>query len=271
MSEISKNDYEEPRCLLNMHPEVMAIPTMRVIDKLDEYLGGNDYEGAERHLKFWLEEAAAGHDMRGMLTVLNEQIGLYRKMMKEAECIEAIESALEHLDKLDMSGSVTFATTYINAATGYKAFGKAEEALPLYEKAKEIYEKTLKTGDKRFAGLYNNMAITLASLKQYDYAEALFGKALAVLSEQENSEPDMAITYLNMADLIHAKLGDEEGEKQIGQYIAMAEKLLDTVSIPRDGYYAFVCEKCAPVFGYYGYFMAEKKFREAAEKIYERA
>ena len=38
----------------------------------------------------------------------------------------------------------------------------------------------------------------------------------------------------------------------------------------RDGYYAFVCEKCASVFGYYGRFFYEKELTERARRIYER-
>lgn len=47
---LSKNDYEEPRCLLNMHPEVTPVPVGRIIEKLDSYLDRNDYDAAERHL-----------------------------------------------------------------------------------------------------------------------------------------------------------------------------------------------------------------------------
>ena len=79
---LSKDDYEEPRCLLNMHPKVTPISVGRMIEKLDSYLNQNDYDAAERHLKYWLTEADAGHDMRGKLTVLNEQIGFYRKTGK---------------------------------------------------------------------------------------------------------------------------------------------------------------------------------------------
>ena len=50
-----------------------------------------------------------------------------------------------------------------------------------------------------------------------------------------------------------------------------AEKLLYTESLPRDGYYAFVCEKCAPVFAYYGYFLTEQELHRRAGEIYERA
>ena len=60
---LRKEDYEEPRCLLNMNPtpRVTHIPTTRVIAKLDEYFSRNDYQSAERHLKYWRAEAAAGN------------------------------------------------------------------------------------------------------------------------------------------------------------------------------------------------------------------
>lgn len=54
---LSKDDYEELRCLLNMHPKVTPIPVGRIIDKLDSYLNKNDYDAAERHLRYWLAEA----------------------------------------------------------------------------------------------------------------------------------------------------------------------------------------------------------------------
>ena len=102
--------------------------------------------------------------MVGKLTVLNEQIGLYRKMNREPEGLQAIKEALALADTLQMENTVTLGTTLINAATGYKAFGMAETALPLYQKAKEIYEAVLSPTDTRLGGLYNNMAVTVMEL-----------------------------------------------------------------------------------------------------------
>lgn len=272
MTEIlSKDDYEEPKCLLNMHPEVTPIPLGRIIEKLDSYLNENDYDAAERHLKYWLSEADSCHDMRGKLTLLNEQIGLYRKTQKESECLTAISTALSLADSMDMNESVTFGTTLINAATGYKAFGKAEDALPLYRKAKTIYESALDLSDGRLGGLYNNMALTLTELKNFSEAEELYQKAIKVMEKQENGELEVAITYLNIADLIAARDGLEKGEAEIEKQLLEAEKLLYTEHLPKDGYYAFVCEKCAPVFGYYGYFLTEQELNRRAREIYERA
>lgn len=267
---ISKDDYEEPKCLLNMHPEVTPIPLGRIIEKLDSYLNKNDYAAAERHLKYWLSEADSCHDMRGKLALFNEQIGLYRKTEKESECLTAIKNALSLADSMDMNESVTYGTTLINAATGYKAFGKAEDALPLYRKAQIIYEKALDLSDGRLGGLYNNMALTLTELKNFSEAEELFYKAIKVMEKQENGELEVAVSYLNIADLIAARDGLENGEKEIEKQLLKAEELLNTDGLPKDGYYAFVCEKCAPVFGYYGYFLTEQELNRRAREIYER-
>ena len=267
---LSKDDYEEPRCPLNMHPEVTQIPVGRIMEKLDSYLNQNDYAAAQRHLRYWVSEADACNDMRGKLTLLNEQIGLYRKTDKESECLRAISDALSLADSMDMEQSVSYGTTLINAATGYKAFGKAADALPLYRKAREIYESSLDHDDGRLGGLYNNMASTLTELKEFREAEELYHKAIEIMEKQNNGELEVAITYLNLADLIVAESGFETREKDIEEYVRKAEKLLNTESLPRDGYYAFVCEKCAPVFGYYGHFVTERELNRRAREIHDR-
>ena len=268
---LSKEDYEEPCCPFSKPHKVSPIPTRRILEKLDEYLSRNDYLSAEQLLSYWSKEADDKNDMVGKLTVLNEQIGLYRKMNREPEGLQAIKEALALADTLQMENTVTLGTTLINAATGYKAFGMAETALPLYQKAKEIYEAVLSPTDTRLGGLYNNMAVTVMELGGYREAEELFGRAIKIMSEQEQGEADMAMTYCNLADLVAAEVGTVEGEKQIGAYLRKAEQLLDTDTLPRDGYYAFVCEKCAPTFGYYGYFLTEQKLSTQAREIYERS
>ena len=64
--------------------------------------------------------------------------------------------------------------------------------------------------------------------------------------------------------------GYEKAEPTVQEYMDLALELLDTPTLPRNGYYAFVCEKCAPAFGYYGYFMAEEDLKKRAKDIYER-
>ena len=81
---------------------------------------------------------------------------------------------------------------------------------------------------------------------------------------------EQAITCLNMANTVEAQTGMERGEGQIFALVERAYELLNDPSAPRDGYYAFVCEKCAPSFSYYGYFLAAQELTKRAEEIYER-
>ncbi len=266
---LSKEDYTEPCCPLNMHPEIKRIPLGRVFEKLDAYLAHEEYAAAERHLLYWLSEAETGNDLQGKLTLFNELIGLYRKCGKEAEGLEAVDSALKTLKTLGIEETVTGGTTYLNAATGLKAFGQAEEALPLYRKAIEVYEKELPKDDGRLAGLYNNMALALVDLSLFDEAEEKYEKALTVLTTHPENAGEAAITWLNLADLYHAKFGLEDGDEKINACLEKAETLLHAPEIPENAAFAYILEKCAPVFGYYGWFLAEQEFSEMEKTIRE--
>ena len=57
----------------------MAIPTGRIIDKLDSYYASNNLKGAEDLLTYWEEECRKQGDNGGLLTISNEQIGFYRR------------------------------------------------------------------------------------------------------------------------------------------------------------------------------------------------
>lgn len=248
-------------------PRITAIPVRRILDRLDTCLEKKDFDEAERLLKNWITEAETGNDLHGKLTMLNEQIGLYRKLDRETECLEAIDATLELAERMGAAGTVEKATAYLNAATGYKAFSKNKQALELYRRAREIYEAELEPGDDRLAGLYNNMALALVEGKEFDEARGLYESALAILDGCARGEANKAITYLNMADMVYALEGPEAGEEAIERYLAAAEELLDSESIERNGYYAFVCEKCAPVFGFYGHFLTKKKLLQRAEEL----
>lgn len=90
------------------------------------------------------------------------------------------------------------------------------------------------------------------------------------MSKKESGELEVAITYLNLANLEEARLGAEKSEAIVDKYVEKAYELLNKDYLPRNGYYAFVCEKCAPTFGYYGRFLYEKELRDRARDIYER-
>ncbi len=269
-------DYIEPRCVLCESPygaeaEIRSVPQQRIIRKMDEYMSRRDYAGAERHLLYWLEEAKLGHDLRGQLMLCNELIGHYRKTGEREKAEARIGEALTLLQTLDFGGTISAGTTFVNAATALSAFGRHERALELFEKARNVYEHSAQTAPQLLGGLYNNMALACAALGRYGDAYALYDLAEACMARVPDGALERAITCLNRADAFAAELGAEAGEETVSALLDRAWTLLHAPELRHDGYYAFVCEKCAPSFSYYGRFADAEDLKKEAEAIYERA
>ncbi len=245
-----------------------CISTERILSKLDEYFGKNDYASAERHILYWIDEAKAMSDKRTTLLLQNELMGLYRKLSKKEEALKTVEAALEMIGKMGIENNVGAGTTYLNSATVFKAFDMPEKALSLFEKTMVIYERELNPDDKRFGGLYNNMALALVDNGRFDEAYLMYDKAISVMSKAENGELEVAITYLNIASAKEEQLGAIDSCDAVNELLEKAMIILDNHP-NKDGYYAFVCDKCASVFGYFGYFAYENDLNERARRIYE--
>ena len=273
---LTPEDYAEPRCVLcdepyGVTPEVKPVPQGRIIEKMNDYMSRRDYAGAERHLLYWLEEAKLGHDKGGELMIRGELVGHFRKTANREGAFGSAAEALRLIDEMNFGDSISAATTYINIATAYNSFDENEKAVPLFEKAMAIYEASDNVSPELLGGLYNTMALTLVSLGRFDEAYPLYDKALAVMANVPGGSLEQAITYLNIADALEAQLGGEQAEGKIGDLLDKAYDLLINTNAPHNGYYAFVCEKCAPSFSYYGYFLAAGELNKRAEEIYERS
>ena len=275
MTPIDKEDYLEPRCLLCEEPygaeaQVKPVPQQRIMEKVDECMSRRDYAGVERHLLYWLEEAKLGRDLRGELMIRNELIGHYRKTGERDKAFPQAETALRLLDTLGFEGTITAGTTCVNAATAYQAFGEHEKALAIFERARKNYEAIPSLKPELLGGLYNNMALTLVSLRRFDEADAYYRKAIETMANAPHGALEQAITYLNMANAAEDEKGLLDAAEAIDASLQKAQELLDTPGIPHEGYYAFVCEKCAPTFEYYGWFAAANELNERARTWYER-
>ena len=273
---------------------IRPVPQRRIIDKMDEYMSRRDYRGAERHLLYWLEEAKLGGDLQGQLMLRNELVGHYRKTGQKEPAMESAAKALDLLRELDMENTITAGTTYVNIATACGAFGDHERAIRLFEKARAAYESSSQTETQLLGGLYNNMGLTCTELGRCEEALALYEKAADLMGRVPDGELEQAITYLNMANTVEVQMGLEAGEQQINALVERAEELLkakgeellgkgeaaltdgtDLRAMKQEerarlGYYAFVCEKCAPTFAYYGYFMTAESLTERSEELVKR-
>ncbi len=273
---IDKFDYAEPRCpLCNgkdfYYPKADAplgtVPIGRIIDKLGSLFAKNDYEEAGRLLRYWHGEAISLGDRGGELSVLNELIGYYRKQNDKEKGLDAVSRALALVSELSQETMASGATVFLNCATAYKAFSMPNEAMELYTRAENIYKNVLAPSDERLAGLYNNMATALCDLGKFEEAELAYFTALAILEEHEGSEPERAVTYINLAELY--ELSGQEAF--IPDSLTQAFKLLTKEDVAHDGNYAFVLEKCAPAFKHFGDTDTYLKFKKEYERIYAGA
>lgn len=245
------------------------IPRERVLTKLDALLGSNDYAGAKRLLQYWLSEAEYTGDGHGILLMENELMGLCRKLGEKEQALQYAQAALDQVGKLGIEDTVGAATTYLNSATVCKAFGRPENAIHLFQMAQGIYERDLSATDDRLGGLYNNMGLALVDLKRFREAEELYQKALSVMQAVPEKEPEQAITYLNMATAAETEHGLTEAQPLITELTQKAMACMEVGKDRTDGNYAFVCEKCASSFGYYGHAAYAAQLQARCRRIYE--
>ena len=291
---LNPEDYTDPACPFcteqyEKEPPVRRIPEDRILARLDGFLDRGDTASAERLLAYWLDEALAGRDLKGEFLIRNERVGLFRNLGRRDDALEEAEKTLALADRMGIGSSAGAAAAYVNAATAMKAFGLAADGLPLFEKARAILESARQAGEPlaieqkradkfRLGSLYNNYALALSDCGRFSEAAELFRLALAVMETLDGSEPERAVTWLNLADLLAAEKRHKNGsdlpeftedeERTVSEYLETARDLLDGVpDADRGGNYAFVCEKCAPVFDWYGWFLCAKDLRRRAEEI----
>ena len=241
------------------------ISVTNFIKELDSFFAKEDLQGAGRCLLEWRRRVVSLNDKKGELTVLNEMIGYYRQTRDEKEGLGAISAAFGLIDELKMAEKPAAGTIFLNGATTMKSFGKSAEAMEFYKKAMQNYRINLNENNPLFAGLYNNMALALQDLKRYSDAEKYFIEALNITEASAGNELETAVSRVNLAHLYY-EINAEDCRINL-----MMEKALDILEsekysdYPR---YAFTCRKCAPSFGFFGYFIAERDLNERADKIY---
>jgi len=262
---------EKKECSTCSKEPIGTIPIIRIIEKIDSLFDKNDYEEAGRILEYWEQEAKKLNDVKGLSEILSEEIGYYRKVLNKEKGLKAVNEALSILECQDVTDSVSNATIYLNCATTLKAFGEVNKAIGYYEIAKEVYERLLENDDFRLAGLYNNMATALSELKRFDEAKTSYLKAIDIL-KKKGGYGEVAVSYINLAQAYFDESLETNipQDNKIDECVEIAYKVLDDESLERNGNYAFICDKCAPAFGFFGYFLYKEELEKRAKEIYSR-
>ena len=247
--------------------ETQHISVQRFIDQLDRCFNRNDMKAARDCLTAWEQEARNLQDDRGLLTVLNEAVGYYRRTQKKGKAMAAMRECTALVEKLRLADTLSGATVYINAATTLAFFGQPGEALALYDQAAACYQAQGQTETYEYAALLNNSAAAYNELKRYDEAEARWRQAVDILKIEGKHDGELAISLVMLAHLTFDR--DDTAYEQVERLLDEAWEYINSPNQPRDGNYAYVLRKCAPSFEYFQRPEAAQALREVAKEIYE--
>lgn len=272
---LDREDWEESCCCFR--PRTAGVEVKRgetpasiyqVIAGFDRLIARDAKKEAAAYLEEWLARYEETGDWPSQITILNEMMGFYRNSGEKEKGLKSVEKGLYLVKEHKLSDTVSGGTTYVNAATTMKAFGKAEESLPYYEQAFRAYGQSLAPEDYRFGGLFNNMALAYEDLGEYKKAEAYYKKAMDIMEKlRPGSILEIAVTWVNLA-ILYEKW---EHEEEIDMCLQEAIEGFHSEQVLHDAYYAFNCRKCADTFGHFGYFRMKKELAEEADRIYGEA
>lgn len=269
---LEKEDWEEPMCCFRpnaaakeLHAGQSGRSVHEVIREYDRLIALDAGEDAGRFLEFWQETFESGANWAAQITILNEMMGFYRNAGEAAKGLAASEKGIALIREHGMAETVSGGTTFLNAATTMKAFGKVKEAMPFYEEAFRAYGNSLDPSDYRFGSLFNNMALAWEDQGDYRKAEVYYRKAMEIMEAlRPGSILEIAVTWVNLA-VLYEKWGQDE---KIDDCLERAICEFRSEDVLHDGYYAFNCRKCAKTFDHFGYFRMKKELLDEADRIY---
>lgn len=242
------------------------VPIARILERIDALFARDDLEAVRRVLDYWDDEARRLNDERGLLEILNEKIGFYRRTNEKELALNAVKTAFELIDKLGLYGLESSGTIYLNGATTMKAFGEVDSAMSYYDKAREVYQNTLSDNDFRLAAFYNNVSSAYKEIGETQKCEESCLKAISILENIGGFFGEMAISHINLAHLYYDV--DNFDDRIYSEMDKAWELLLDSRNA-HDGNFAFVCSKCHPSFAFFGYFEYETRLKAIVKEIYE--
>jgi prefoldin subunit 5 len=156
-----------------------------------------------------------------LLTLYNEGIGFYRERGASEKTVECCREAEKLIDEMELQGTVPYATTLLNAATGYRASGLFKESMERYNRVEALYKELLMPNDMYFAGLYNNMSLLYQELGDFMSAKYYLEQALYVDTQNPDARFETAVTLANLANTC----------VELGQYMEAKDSAKNSVEI----------------------------------------
>lgn len=184
----------------------------QVLMDYDNMFGTHSLEEIEDFLTSQIELAMDEKDFGAALSLMNEMMSFCRDTSQNQKGLVYCSEVEDMLVKLGLEGTVDYATSLLNVANAYRAFGYYAKSQNLFERVEVIYREKLPAGDFNFAGLYNNWSLLYQEMTEFRKAEEMLRRALAIVDLHEHALIQQATTRCNLAGtLLQIASGEATG------------------------------------------------------------
>jgi len=207
----------------------MSMDINKILAEYDAMFGRCELAEIEVFLQQNMEQARGIDDYGAMITLLNEIIGFCRDTTQREKALNYCAMLMDIMNQVNLQGRVEYATSLLNIANAYRAFGLCKESVDLYEQVYENYKVNVKPKAFAYASLYNNWSLVYQEMQDYEKARDLLFKALAVVDLYEDAVIPQANTRTNLATTL-LQLGTDETYAEAMKYLSEALEVYE-----RDG------------------------------------
>lgn len=208
--------------------------TDKFFEQLDSLFRTQNISEAEDYAVRSMERAVKENDLPALLAIANELGGILRIRGRLDEAKKVYGAALEVIRQLGLENTVQHGTTLLNLGSVHTEANEAEDALRLYERAEPILRGAGLPGDYRMAALYNNMSHAYDRLGKTAEAVAHAERALAIISELQGHETELATSHTTLASRYSKAFRYDEAKKHLKE----AERIFLSIPGKPDVHYA---------------------------------
>ena len=201
----------------------------KILSDYDAMFGRYTLDEIEQYLLKNINEAKQKKEQQILVTLLNEMIGFCRDTTQKEKALNYCGELNELLISLELQGSIPYATSLLNIANAFRAFGIYKEALLLFEKVEDIYKQKIGNTDFMYASLYNNWALVYQEIQDFEKAVEMLEKALAVVDLYQDALIPQATTRTNLGSSLLG-IGTDTSYQQAVIYLRQALDIFE-----RDG------------------------------------
>lgn len=198
----------------------------KILNEYDAMYGKVSLDKVEDFLFEKIKEAMNEEDTSSLITLLNEIIGLCRDTTQREKALVYCNELRKLLERLELQETLSYATSMLNIANAYRAFGLYEDALNAFMGVERCYKGCLDKNDDLFASLYNNWGLLYQETGDYVKAKETLMLALEIVDKKEDAKMRKASTLANIGAAM-ILLPDKEDKDNAEKYIKEALKLFE--------------------------------------------